>query len=408
MQTDSNPENPLPTAKVSKSHSSLWLGWLPLLALLIAVYMVYSSMAEKGLMITVRAQEGHGIRDGASVRYRGIKVGTVDKVRLEKAMGGVEILIRLDNDARNIAKDGSQFWIVYPRVGLDGIQGIETVIGARYLAVVPSEDNANAEILRDFTALDEPPVENSLAQGGLDILLEAPSKFGLVPGAPITYRGFWIGRVVSVELASDATVVEVRGRIAREYRSLVRDNSVFWEESGIEMDLSLTGGVTLDVGTLRSILMGAIAMATPTYPGELVPQGNRFPLVAGPEKDWLQWRPALPIGKGAMPAGLIPPQALAAKIVWRSGRIVRQRVTRHAWLLPIEQGLLGPNAFFDVPKAAKEDGLKFSLGDDTVEALPGVLSLGEIGIGEWPMGQATAGVTPWPRDRMRALGEPED
>ena len=395
----------LPTAEVRPRKSSLWLGWLPLLALLIAAYMVFSSVSEKGLLITVHAQEGHGIRDGASVRYRGIQVGTVERVRLEPSMGGVEIVVRLDQDARDLARKGSQFWIVYPRVGLDGIQGIETVIGARYLAVAPGTDPEGSEIERDFDALDEPPVEDTLAQGGLEIVLEAPSKFGLVAGAPITFRGFWIGRVVSVELASDATVVEVSCRIAREYRSLVRDNSVFWEESGIEMDLSLTGGVTLDVGTLRSILMGAVAMATPTRPGDLAQEGDRFALVAGPEKDWHNWRPALPIGKGPMPAGLAPPKPIRAELAWRSGRIVRQRSSKLAWLLSTERGLLGPKQFFELPESAREEGLEFKVGEQVSANLPPVEFLGGVALTSFD----PAGTTEvWPADRIRSLGDPED
>jgi paraquat-inducible protein B len=403
MNQETSPEATLPKATVKAAHSPWWIALLPAVALGISGLMVFSSLRESGLVISVHADQGHGIREGASLRYRGIQVGTVEKVLLEQNLAGVELIVRLDEDARDLAQEGSQFWIVYPRVGLDGIQGIETVIGARYLAVAPSTSTEPGDRRADFMARTLPPVENSLAEGGLDIVLDAPSKFGLEAGAPITYRGFWIGRVVSVDLASDATVVEVRCRISRDYKSLVRENSVFWEEGGIEMDLSLAGGITLDVGTLRSLLMGAVAMATPTYPGQLVSNGRRFALVAGAEDEWLEWRPAVPIGRGALPLGLMPPVPTQAQLTWRAGRIISFESTRRAWLLPVEGGVIGPADFFVLPEDHKKDSLEFSAAGKQETVLPIVQTEGDLGLCKWD-----SGLEVWPRDRMRNLEVPED
>ena len=142
----------LPQAEVRTARSPFWFGWIPLIALGIATYMVYASLQEKGLLITVQAAEGHGIRDGASLRYRGIRVGTVEDVRLQSGLTGVELVVRLDDDARELAQSGTEFWIVYPRVGLDGIQGIETVVGARYLAVAPPRQGTKRTPQRRFEA----------------------------------------------------------------------------------------------------------------------------------------------------------------------------------------------------------------------------------------------------------------
>ncbi|MEZ6004327.1 MAG: MlaD family protein [Planctomycetota bacterium] len=400
----SDSQSNLPVALVRERQSVLWLAILPLVAALVAAYMLYASLGEKGLVIRVHTDEGHGLKDGASVRYRGIQVGTVEAMRLSHDLTGVELEVRLDEDARDLAREGTQFWIVYPKVGLDGIQGIETVIGARYLAVAPAPGETLGDPVREFVARGEAPVEDTLLDGGLDLVLDASSKYGLEAGAPITYRGFWIGRVTQVALASDATVVEVHARIAAEYRSLVRSNSVFWEESGIEMDMSLTGGLTFDVGTLRSLLMGAVAMATPTWPGDPVQDGQRFSLAGGPEKEWLQWRPALPIGSGALPRGIRPPEPVLGQVAWRSGRILRTRESNRAWVMPLPGGLLGPADFFDVPEGDRGEGLELRFGDQTAGAFPAVETFGELSFGRDPEGISLPASAPL----TRALGDPED
>ena len=59
-------------------QSRMW--WLTLMCLILAIWMAWSSLPEKGTEITIRFPEGHGLKAGDSVRYRGIDVGIVTDV----------------------------------------------------------------------------------------------------------------------------------------------------------------------------------------------------------------------------------------------------------------------------------------------------------------------------------------
>ncbi len=88
-------EAQIPTAQVRASdqvqaqrrRTRLWL--LTILCALIAIVVTVSSMRTVGLKIVVHFKEGHGLKAGDSLRYRGIEVGSVTEVRLEKDMSGV-------------------------------------------------------------------------------------------------------------------------------------------------------------------------------------------------------------------------------------------------------------------------------------------------------------------------------
>ncbi len=331
---------PMPIAEVElpSRRSLAWL--LPAVALALAAFLLVDVMGGRGILIVVHAEEGYGIEAGDALRYRGIDVGEIEEALLAADLSNVELRVRLEPGAEAIAKAGSRFWIVRPRLSLDSVQGLETVVGARHLEVDPGD--AGGQRQTEFVALTDRPVVERQAGGGLELALEAPSRYGLQAGAPVTYRQLSIGSVLSVGLASDATSVEFRVWIRPEFVQLVRTDSVFWETGGVELGLSFTEGLSLDVGTLRSLLVGGIALATPTDPGGLVSTGHRFSLHPKAEDRWLEWSPPLAVGGELLPVEARPPRLLRASHSWRQGRILKSDKERTGWVLAVPGGILGP------------------------------------------------------------------
>ena len=338
----------LPVARVERRPRWSWAWVLPLAALAFVGVEAARLVASMGPRIIVRVDDGHGIEAGDALLYRGIEVGHIEEAHLTSDLGSVELFVRLDPAAEGIAVRGSRFWIVHPHLAIDSIQGLETVVGARHLEVDPGPPGA--EPRREFTALSEAPVLERLEEGGLELWLEASSRFGLVAGAPVTYRGVRIGRVLDVALAPDATAVVFHLRVRPDYAALVRVDSVFWETGGVELGLSLTEGLRLDVSSLRSLIVGGIALATPTQPGVPAAPGSRFPLHAEPQEEWQSWNPALPVG-GAPPLSPRPPVRRAV-LRWKEGRIFTREKRRMGWVLVVPGGVIGPLDLLRAPAGA--------------------------------------------------------
>ena len=344
----------IPTAQITTRRRWSWTWVIPVIALSISGWIVWRAQAERGPLIEVRALEGHGVGPGDSVRYRGINVGEIVSAELDDDLSQVVLSVRLSLRAEELARVGTRFWIVRPHLSLDEVTGLETIFGARYLEAIPGREPG--EVQTEFLALEEPPVLLEDEEGSLELVLVSTRRFGLQPGAPINYRQVQIGRVLSVGLASDASGIEIRAHIRPRYARLVRENTKFWEQSGIEMQVGLFGGVEVGLDSMRALIVGAIALATPDEPGPAVLNGHRFALEEEAEEDWLDWRPALPVGNALLPEDSPTPHPLRAKLTWQKKQLfLTNKHRRTAWVLAVDGGLLGP-ADLLVP-AEQDEGL---------------------------------------------------
>ena len=83
--------------------------------------------------------------------------------------------------------------------------------------------------------------------------------------------------------------VRITVNIEPKYASLVRSNSVFWNAGGISADLGLRG-LHVHAESLKALLSGGVAFATPPKPGHTVSEGSVFKLHPEAKGDWLEWQ----------------------------------------------------------------------------------------------------------------------
>ncbi len=212
--------------------SRLWL--LTGLCLLLAIALLISAVRQSGTLITIRFQHGHGIKVGDTLRHRGIEVGEVTAVQLHDDLGRVNIQVALAPAAAGLARAGSRFWVERPRLSLSRISGLETVMGAKYLGVLPGPADAAPQVLFDG---DESPLIVLDAQVR-EIEVRFREGHGLQVGHELRHRGIVVGEVASVELNEELSGVTVRVRLAESAHRLARAGSQFWVA---RPDVSLAG-----------------------------------------------------------------------------------------------------------------------------------------------------------------------
>jgi paraquat-inducible protein B len=279
-----------PVVKRRRSISVVWV--VPILAALIAGYLVYERVQQSGPRITIRFKEGLGLKPGQSaIKYRGVTVGEVRALVLSRDLQTVEVKVRLDKGASALAKEGSVFWIVRPEVGLGNITGLGTIISGPYIEALPGNGPA-----RDtFEGSANSPA--ALQEKGLKITLIAAERGSLRPGSPVYYRGIEVGAVQNHRLSDDARRVEVDVFIHQRYAPLVRADSKFWNVSGVNVDVGLFRGAQVNIESLKSLVSGGLSFATPDGAklGEAARDGAIFPLYGEPKKEWLEWSPSIPL-----------------------------------------------------------------------------------------------------------------
>ena len=354
----------LPQADVRPTRR-LRLSWLlPLGALALVLHLGRRAWEERGLQVQVRFEQGHGIKAGDAVRFRGIAVGEVAEVQLDRGMRRVVLQIAVDNEARALARVGTRFWIVRPEVSMAGIAGLETIVGARYLGVLPGPEDAPRQTL--FQGLEESPVEDGLEVGGLELVLSSQRKGSLSRSAPIHYRQIEVGRVLSVGLASDGNAVAARVYIEPAYAGLVRAETRFWRVSGIDVQMDFTG-FHLKTESLQTLARGGIAMATPPDSHREVSTGHRFEIHESAEEEWLAWQPSIPVGSALIQSNSGLPRPLRATARWEDSTLIFQRSEqRSGWLLSLEAGLVGPLSLLR-PNAEDGEGAVLQVAGQSID-----------------------------------------
>ncbi len=355
--------------------------------------------------ITVEFDDGHGITSGDVVRHLGIVIGEVTGVAIADRLDSVTVRIRLAESAAKVARAGSQFWIERPELGLDEIRGLETLVRGAYIDFLPGPEDG--PLVQHFQGVSHAPPATRLAEG-LEVVLTSNQQQALKPGVPVKYRGLEVGHVVSVGLASDASSVQARIYIKPDYKSLVRINSRFWSNIGLDADFSVRGGLQLKTDSLQSLAVGSIGFATPNNAGRKARTGDQFGCLPSVDPEWLEWNPQIAVGEQMLPAGAQRPAAIRATIRWDRKRIVTRSEQRQGWLLLLDEDtLLGLPRYLQPGENAVEgtakfemSGVEFPWDPDRVTQLTG---LATYRIDQQLSGQAT-----WPKDKLRRPTEPED
>ena len=388
---------PKAVLKPKRSVSPAWL--LPVAAIIAAAWLGGRAWSQRGVPVTVVLADGHGLKVGDAVRYRGIAVGEVRQVTLDDQSGGIRVTVALRSEADRLARAGSRFWVVRPQLGLSRTAGLETLIGPRYLAVLPGRGTRQ----RHFIGLDEPPIVERRDPGDLEIILTATALGSLRRGAPVMYRQVPVGTILSVGLTSDAGGVEARVHIEKAYAQLIRVGTHFWDVGGLDATVGLTG-VNIRVENLEALLAGGVALATPPDGGEAVGTGYRFALAASPPDGWLQWQPMAVIGSSLLPSGAPLPSPRRATVAWKQGRLISRRRHRQGWVLQTDEGLLGPADLLVPDDDAEQESFILEVAGTMVSLDRSPLwSSGGLAVIEGRLLRPS-----WPSDRRRRAVEPEE
>ncbi|KAA0017880.1 intermembrane transport protein PqiB [Salinicola corii] len=251
--------------RVSQSRlSPIWI--VPLLAALIGAWMVWDNISSRGPLITLNMENAEGIEAGKTlIKTRNVEVGHVEAVRLSDDLSHTVVTARMSNDAARMLNTETRFWVVKPRIGREGISGLNTVLSGAYIQLAPGKSDEPQD---SFDVLEQPPVAPPDAPG-LRINLVSQVGNSLSAGDPVTYQGYTVGRVESTDFDPEKREMRHRIFIQAPYDSLVTDTTRFWSSSGIDVQLD-SEGVNVNLDSFETLISGGVTFGVP----EDVARGN--------------------------------------------------------------------------------------------------------------------------------------
>ncbi len=245
-----------PVVVKNRGISIIWT--LPIIALCICGWLIYTSYKDAGVEITISFKDATGIVPGKTqIMARGIPVGLVTKVMPDLDNQRVKAVAQMDKDVVSHLVEDTLFWIVRPQLSASSVQGLDTILSGSYIGIQIGTSN---KARREFDGLaSSPPV--SPETPGLHLQLTSDMLGSLQIGTGVYYRNIEIGRVQAYRLVEDDSV-EIDLFIKPEFAHLVRTGSRFCNASGIQISGKLPN-VKIQIESLASLIRGGILLYTP-------------------------------------------------------------------------------------------------------------------------------------------------
>ncbi|MEA2569348.1 MAG: paraquat-inducible protein [Acidobacteriota bacterium] len=264
---------PPPEAKVHLAKWTPWVWIVPALAIFFAGWLVVR-YGFGGGDITVRFSDARGLDRYSPVRFRGAKVGTVQKITIDENLRQVVVRISMDASMNHALRKGTKFWIVEP--GLES-GGIGSLLGGTYVGIAPAEGEGKEENIREFAGQEYAPILTP-PEAGRTYILEARGLGSIAVGSPVLFRGIRVGRVLGAEYNDKTGVTAVHALVVQRFASEVRRSTRFWRGGGLNVSLG-GGGLSLGGASIGSLLTAPIAFYTPeVLAGDEVAAGSHFEL----------------------------------------------------------------------------------------------------------------------------------
>jgi paraquat-inducible protein B len=259
--------------------SIIW--FVPFIALIFGLWLTIKIVSEQGTFITIEFDNGSGIvPNKTEVRYKGLVTGLVKKVVPSADLQRVIAEVEISKDFTDYLTKKTSFWLVSADISLQGISGLDTLISGSYITIMP-DTNKDADSQRQFIALTEAPTLD-MSTPGLHLTLHTDVLGSISENSPISFKQIPIGYVTGYHYIESSRKIAINIYIRPEFAHLVKENSLFYNSSGVQVTASLSSGLKVNTDSIASIIAGGIAVDTLSYQTELAPakNGKTFPLHA--------------------------------------------------------------------------------------------------------------------------------
>jgi len=268
--------------KVKKTIYIVWI--IPIVAMVLAGWMIYKHYDAKGSDIIITFNSGSGMAVGKTpLMYNGIKIGHVSDMTINPAdITKVDVTVTVDKIAAfGALRKGNIFWKVEPKLSLTEVSGLSTILSGVYIGVLVGTDSKEKlhtlPFANRFIASESVPV--NLFDKGVVFTLHA-DEYDINVGAPLLYKKINIGKVIDAKLTERG--IDYLMHVEKEYAHLVKEKSQFWEISGVEVKASLAG-LRVKMDSLASVVAGGISLNSPVHSKPILTRTREYKLFENKE-----------------------------------------------------------------------------------------------------------------------------
>lgn len=190
---------PRTQAAARSSRGPGWIWAIPIAAAAIAGWLLVREFASRGIDVTVSFADAPGVQANTTkVTYRGVQIGQVTDVALDKDGSGVTVHLAVDGSEKGALTAGTRFYLEGTQPDFADPATLKSIISGPTVVMLPGHGKPQ----RRFAGIiGEPPPELAVALPYRAVFVGDAGSLKI--GAKVTLRGFTVGDVDDVRLAVD-------------------------------------------------------------------------------------------------------------------------------------------------------------------------------------------------------------
>lgn len=237
-----------------------WIWLVPVVAALMGLSLVVRTWMQAGPDLSIEFDTAEGLEIGKTqLRYKNVNVGTVRSISFNQDRSKVVVQARLSKSVADLAREGTNFWVVRPRLDVSGVSGLGTLLSGAYIGVDAVEDSdvSQKATKLHFLGLEAPPAVTH-DRAGKRFILKASDLGSLDIGSPVYFRRINVGRVVGYSLDKTGHAVNVDVFVDAPNDQFVTNGTRFWNASGVDFSVN-ANGLKVRTQSLVSMVVGGVA-----------------------------------------------------------------------------------------------------------------------------------------------------
>lgn len=260
-----------------------------------------------GLHLKLHSDKFNSLDIGSGIFFQNVQIGSIQDYSLQ-VDSSVLIDIYIKPEYEKLVTKDTEFWNASGINITGGIADLKVHVPSLSSLLVGGinmrtphnaqnpEQAVNGETFVLHSDLESLNAVNSPV--GLHIVLEADDLSSISIGSGIHYRKVKVGEVIGTELSETFQKVLISAVIYEKFTPIVRENSRFWNSSGLSISGGMLSGLSITTESLQSLLGGGISLATPDNGamGKPIPAGYKFTLESELDETWKQWSPNIKLG----------------------------------------------------------------------------------------------------------------
>lgn len=254
-----------PTISRKRKSRISWIWLVPIVAALMGLSLVVRTWMQAGPDLSIEFNTAEGLEVGKTqLRYKDVNVGTVRSIGFNADRSKVVVQAELSKDVADLAREGTNFWVVRPRLDVSGVSGLGTLLSGAYIGVdaVEGKDASKKATKLHFVGLETPPAVTH-DRAGKRFKLKASDLGSLDIGSPVYFRRINVGRVIGYALDKTGNAVNVEVFVDAPNDKFVTNGTRFWNASGVDFSVNAEG-LKVRTQSLVSMAVGGVAFE-PVY-----------------------------------------------------------------------------------------------------------------------------------------------